>query len=89
MSDERSILAVNFAEEYGRGNATKKDLLIAAAAASDAAAAYTSYAAYAAYAAAAAYYAGDVYYKANQLQTADICRQILTKEVFEKINLVN
>jgi len=52
-----------------------------AADATDAAYAATdSYAAYAAYAAAAA-----VAKKQNQLQTANICREILTNEVFKKL----
>ena len=60
--------------KYGEGNATDSEL----AAAADAA-----YAAYAAYAAAAA--CADSR-KSNRQKTADICREILTEEVFKFIN---
>lgn len=70
MKDKRSREAVYVAFKYGRGKATKDELRTAAA---NAAAASNA----AASAAAAK--------KKNQLQTADICRKVLTESVFEKI----
>jgi hypothetical protein len=74
MKDQRSIDAINIAEKFGRGQATREELDAAAA---------------------AAYYAADVAYDAayankakrvNQLQTANICREILGAHIIEKIN---
>jgi len=90
MKDERSINAVNVAESFGLGNATKEDLdaataaaytaaYTAATAAADAANTATNTAAAYAYAADAyAYvyaYAADTARKSNQLLTANICRE--------------
>ena len=123
MKDERSINAVNLAEEYGLSDEVSEDDLRKAAAAAyaatyaAAAAAYAatydaaSAAAYAAtYAAAAAAYtatyaaaadaASDAAYAAaddayaaaddalskNQLQTAEICREVLGKMIIARVN---
>ena len=93
MKDDRSKKAVKAAIDYGNGKITKKQLntaytaayaaAAAAAAAADAGAADAYAAAGAAGAAAAG--AGAAYKIINQLQTANICRGILTKAVFEKI----
>ena len=131
MKDERSKKAVEVAEKYGRGKATRKQLDAAAAdayvadaaayasayAAADVyaadAAAYAAASAYAAayasvYAAAsaadasayvaadaadasayAAYAAADAYAaeKDNQLQTANICREVLTEIIYKKLKI--
>lgn len=96
MKDDRSIKAIDVALMFGQGKATIEELEIAAddAAATDDAtyAADAAYAAadtaYAANAAAAAAYANDNANAKtqNQLQTADICRQVLTDVVFEAID---
>ena len=75
MTDERSRNAVRVAITYGRGDATDEELS-AAADAADAASA-------AAYAAAHA--AASAAYAANQQQTADICREVLTEEIMKLI----
>jgi len=125
MKDQKSKDAIYVAFLFGRGKATKQELMAAAAyadaayAAAAYAAAYAdayaaAYAAYAAYAAAdaATYAAADAAYaaayadayadaayadtayadaayaaakKENQMKTANICRKILTEEVFKKI----
>ena len=74
MKDERSKKAVETAISFGEGKATLKELnaAYAAAAAIDAADAADAAAADAAYA-------------ENQKKTAEICREYLTKEVFELI----
>ena len=88
MKDKRSKKAVKAAIDYGHGLIGDEELKNAADAAYDAA--YAAYgidaaAAYAAYAAADA--AACAYVKKqNQLKTADICRDLLTKEVFNKWN---
>ena len=96
MKDKRSIKAVEVAEAYGNGEASEEDLkkayIAAAAVYADAAAAYSAdTAAYSADAAAysAAYSAdvADVARKTNQLQTANICRELLTEAIFEKLNI--
>jgi hypothetical protein len=84
MKDQGSINAVNIAEKYGLGEATREELDAYAAAAAyayAAAAAYTA-AADAAAAAAAAYAYADAYAaaaarKENQKLTADIVRQTI------------
>ena len=82
IKDERSIKAVEVAEAFGRGNATREEL---DAAATDAYAAATD--AYAADAAYAYTYAASVAAKkANQLETSRICREILTDEVLRLTN---
>ena len=124
MKDQRSVDAILVAEKFGRGEATREELKIAAIYAADAAdtaaaayaaayaaadaadAAYAaSYAAYAAddaadtaaaayaaaYAADAAAYAAYAAYaakakQANQLETANICREILGNQIIEKVN---
>lgn len=96
MEDDRSTKAIDVALMFGQGKATIEELEIAAddaAAADDATyAADAAYAAadtaYAANAAAAAAYANDNANAKtqNQLQTADICRQVLTDVVFEAID---
>jgi hypothetical protein len=85
MSDERSVKAVDTAIAFGEGKATREELNVAADAADDAyddayddAASAAS--AYAADAADAAYYAAAK--KQNQMETADICRKYLPKEVW-------
>jgi hypothetical protein len=74
MKDERSKKAVQAAIDFGMMKIDIEELntAAAAAAAADAASAATY-----AYAAAAR--------KENRLKTANICREILAKEVFEKI----
>ena len=87
MRDQRSKDAVRAAIDYGHGIISDEQLRITAAAAAAAytAAAYAACAAYAAAnAAAAAYdaaYAACAARKQNQLQTANICREILTEVV--------
>ena len=92
MKDQRSINAIKVAEDYGNGIGTNEDLKVAYAAADAAhAAAYAdAYAdAAAAYAAAAAAYADAAAAKQrNQLATANICRELLTKAVFVKVRLL-
>ena len=87
MTDERSIAAVDAAIAYGKGEIDREELNAASAAA------YASYVAYdAAYDAAYAAYAASAYdaavaaKKENQMQTADICRNIIGKEIIEKVN---
>jgi hypothetical protein len=99
MKDERSIKAVDAAILFGQGKATKEELNAAADAAYAAYAAAAADAAYAAYAAAAAAAyaaaadadaadaAAAAAEKENQLKTADICRQVLTEEVFKSLNI--
>jgi regulator of protease activity HflC (stomatin/prohibitin superfamily) len=91
MTDERSLKAVDTAIAFGESKATRKELCKAAASAYAAVAAAAAYAAsaYAAAAAADATYdaaaaaasadaaAADAARKANQLQTADICRKYI------------
>jgi hypothetical protein len=85
MTDERSLKAVDTAIAFGKGKATKEELDKAAVAAAAADAAYDAAAAVAAAAAASAAYAYAAYDayaaaaagKANQLQTADICRKYI------------
>lgn len=108
MKDERSILAVDAAIAYGKGEIERDELN--AAAASDAASyestAYAAYAAYAAsndsyesaayasasaaYAASAAAYAAsaasDTARKENQMQTANICRDVIGQEIIDRVN---
>ncbi len=127
MKDERSINAVNLAEEYGLSDEVSEDDLrkaadaanaaadaayaaadaaayAAADAAADAAYAAADAAAYAAYAAAdadadAAYAAADAAAYAaayaaadadalskNQLQTAEICRELIGEMIIERVN---
>ena len=75
MKDQRSKDAVQAAIDYGEGRIEKDQLKTAA------------YAAYSAYTAASAY-AATAYAAAartkNRLQTANICREILTDEIFEE-----
>lgn len=100
MKDERSIAAVDAAIAFGRGKLSEEKLKLAASAAyatAYASAAFaTAYAASAAAYASAAFaadtdatayataYAAYATKKANQQQTADICREILTKAVMEE-----
>ena len=77
MQDERSIKAVDIAIAFGNGLITRIELDAAAYAAADAAYAADAAAAYA-----------DAK-KENQLQTANICREVLTEEVFKALNLKN
>lgn len=77
MKDERSKKAVEIAIEYGKGKASREELNAADAYAADAVDAY----AVDAYAADAV----DTAKKENQKQTADICREILTNEIFKWI----
>jgi len=91
MTDERSLAAVDAAIAYGKGEITDEELRAAADAAS---AAYAAYAASAASAASAAAYAASAAYfscakKANQKQTADICRQYLREAIIEQFNNQN
>lgn len=89
MEDERSVKAVEIAERFGLGQATRKELGDAADAAS--AVFYASASAYAAYvaasAAASASYAASYAYSSAALrqktlkQCADICRETLTKYI--------
>ena len=78
MKDERSRNAVRVAIAYGKGEATDEELSAARAAYAAARAAYP-----AAYA--AAYAAADAALAANQQQTADICREVLTDEIMKLI----
>lgn len=90
MKDERSIKALDVALLFAEGKATREELDADAA---DADAAYAS--AYAAYASAAAYAAASASADAarqaateqNQKSTAEICREVLTDIVFEKLGL--
>jgi hypothetical protein len=75
MKDERSIKAVDTAIAFGEGKATLDELQNS----SDAAYA----AAYAAYD--AAYADGAAAKKENQLQTANICREVFGKELIDKL----
>lgn len=68
MKDERSINAVNLAEEYGLSDEVSEDDLRKAAA----------------YAAADAAY--DDALSKNQLQTAEICREVLGKMIIARVN---
>lgn len=72
MKDDRSKAAVQAAIDYGSGLIDREQLNAAAAA--DAAAAYT----------AAAY--TDAARTSNRKQTADVCREVLTEEVFKLIH---
>ena len=91
MKDQRSIDAVNLAERFGLTDEVTKDDLRAAANAAHAAAYATNAAANAADAAAnaahAAYAAANAAAKTkNQLQTADICREILGELIINAVN---
>ena len=96
MKNERSTRAIDVALSFGNGIATRQELDAAADAAYVAAADADAYAAdAAAYAAAyAAVVAADAAYAAayavartkNKLQTANICREVLTEVVFEAID---
>ena len=100
MKDERSIKAVDTAIAFGEGKATRDELYAttddaAYAAAYAADAAYAAYAAaaatadaaaYAAYAYADANSANAAARKQNQLQTADICREVFGKQLLEILN---
>ena len=79
MKDQRSIDALEAAKLFGQKKIGKKKLKAAAVAAVAA-----NVAATAAYDAAYAAYA-DAAKQQNQQQTADICRKVLTKEVFNII----
>lgn len=92
MKDQRSKDAVQAALDYADGKITEKQLKVFACAAADAYGAYAdNYAAvaanaayagdYAAVAASAAY--GAAAKIKNQLQTSDICRDILTDEILK------
>ncbi len=84
MKDERSRKAVEVAIAYGRGEATDKELINAADAANAAAYAADAVYVYSAYAAAdAAYAAANAFKEENRLQTANICREILTDAVMQ------
>jgi CRISPR/Cas system-associated protein Csm6 len=77
MKDKRSTDAIDAAMRYANGEITREELnkyIVAAA--------FDAYAAATATAAFAAAYATDA---ANCQATADICREILTEKVFEKI----
>jgi hypothetical protein len=78
MKDKRSIRYVDGAMAYGRGEISRDELdrISTHAAAAD-------YGAGAGAAAATADYAAA---EKNQMETADICREILTKDVLEKIS---
>ena len=101
MNDDRSRKAVDVAERFGLGLATKEELAYAASAADAAYAdAYAAYAAayayadataasYAADAAAYAAYSAAAYSDAkseNLKLTADICRDVFANELLSKIN---
>lgn len=102
MKDPRSIAAVDAAIAFGRGEIDCQALDAADACADAAAAVYVARAAYAAVAARAAAaaaravdaaaadaYAADAYAAAkerNKQQTADICREILTKAVIAALS---
>lgn len=81
MNDQRSVDAVKAAIAFGEGKITEDELRMAAYAARSAtyAAAYDAAATYAAHAAR----------KKNQLTTANICREVLTDAVFDKLNQLN
>ena len=84
MKDQRSIDAVNIAEKYGlTDEISDNDLKNAAYAAADAA---NAYAAANAAAYAAAYAAADAAKRKNQVQTADICREILGELIINRVN---
>jgi len=85
MKDERSINAVNLAEEYGLSDEVSEDDLRKAAADAADAATYAAYAAYAAYDAATDAAYADALSK-NQLQTAEICREVLGKMIIARVN---
>lgn len=72
MEDQRSVNACEVALKYADGEATRQELNAAADAA---------------YAAADAAYAADAAAAKNRKQTADICREVLTEEVFKAIDL--
>ena len=75
MKDERSTNAIDVALKFSDGKATIKELDAAAAAAD------------AAYAAAAATAdAADAAREKNRIKTAEICRKVLTGEVFNIVN---
>ena len=88
MKDERSRKAVQGSIDYGNGIINEDELrIIASAASASAASAYASDAsAAAAYASAASdAYASDASAKLeNQLETANICREILTGEIIKR-----
>ena len=91
MKDERSIKACEVALKFADGLATKDELntaaSAAAAASADAAAAAAADAADAAAYTAAAYTADAAdALKENQLQTANICREVLGDLIIEKVN---
>jgi hypothetical protein len=101
MKDDRSKKAVEVAEKFGLGKATRKELDSAAAAAYAAAATAAhsvvgpaahaaAYAAYdadaAAHAAAYAAYDADAARKQNQMQTANICREIFAEWLINELN---
>lgn len=103
MKDERSINAVNLAEEYGLSDEVSEDDLRKAADAANAAYGAASDAAYAALAAvfaveadcgacaaatvaAAAACAVLNAKRKNQLQTAEICREVLGKMIIARVN---
>ena len=99
MKDARSTKAIDVALLFGIGQASKDQLNAAAYDAYAADVAYADYAADVAYAAAAvdaavmdtaAVYAADAAdtKKQNQLQTANICRDVLTEVVFEKLGIL-
>jgi len=83
MADNASIHALIACERYGNGEIGDEELSSAAAYAAHAAA----YAADAAASAAYATYAADADYATSQKETADICRELLTDVVMEKIKL--
>jgi hypothetical protein len=88
MKDERSKEAVQAAIDFGEGKITKEELKTAAAAAYTVAyaAAYADAAAYAAAYAADAADAADAARKANQMQTAGICRKYIGEEIKKLVN---
>jgi hypothetical protein len=103
MKDERSIVAVDAAIAFGKDQITKEELqsVYAAAYAADTAAYAADAADTAANASAdaaasasadastsAAYAVYTAAKEANQKQTADICREILTEEIFNKVRLL-
>ena len=82
MRDDRSKNAIDVALRFGKGEATGEELADAAAAAAYDDAAYAAADA-AAYAADAAAYARTK----NRLATANICREILTEEVYKALGI--
>jgi hypothetical protein len=87
MKDQRSVDAVLIAEKFGLGNASRDELDAAYAAAAAAyAAAAAAYAAYAAYADADSYAAAADARIKSQLETANICREILGEEIIKIVN---